>query len=73
MDRMRFLLILLDFYLFLGYYVGMKKKKKRLPKSAEAGKRGAGAMATATRGMARRFKDRKKDASKNACRGKTEV
>jgi len=64
----RFLLILLDFYPFLGYYLNMKRrKKKRKPKAAEQGQRGAGAMANATRGRARRFTDKPKAANKTAC------
>lgn len=47
-----------------------KRKSKRLPKGAEEAQRGAGAMAAATRGRARTFKDRRKDAARNACRGK---
>ena len=66
---MRFFLLLFDFYPFLGYYLNMKRRKK-VPRQAEESKRGAGAMANATRGRARRFKDRKKDANKKACRGK---
>jgi hypothetical protein len=70
---MRFIIILLDFYPFLGYYLNMKRRKKRKPRQAEVCSTGAGAMASATRGMARRFKDRRKDASKKACRGKVEL
>jgi len=46
-----------------------KKKKERLPAEVEELKARAAGMAFATRGRARRFKDRKKDADRKACRG----
>lgn len=69
---MRFITFLFAYTQFLGYYLNMKRATKRKPKGAEEGQRGAGAMANATRGMARRFKNRKKDAARKACRGKHE-
>lgn len=49
-----------------------KRSKKRLPKSAEEAQRGGAALANTTRGRARSFKDRKKEASRKACRGNHE-
>ena len=46
-----------------------KKNKKRLPLIIERLKAGGAGMAAATRGRARTFKDRKKEASRKACRG----
>jgi len=46
-----------------------KRKKKRLPKVIEAMKARAAGMAAATKGRARVFKDRKKEAARKACRG----
>jgi len=46
----------------------MKPKKKS--KAAERVKRLADGMASATKGRARVFQDRKKEASRKACRGK---
>jgi hypothetical protein len=68
----RLILILFDFLPFLGYYLGAmgKRKNKRLPKAAEEAKAGGAAMANATRGRARVFKNRKKEADRTACRGK---
>ena len=67
---MRFLTILFDYGPLLLYYMYMKRpKKQRKPKSAEKAQRGAGAMAIATKGRARRFKNRKKEAARKACRG----
>jgi len=45
----------------------MKSKNRR---SAERAKSGSAGMASATRGRGRKFTDRKKQASKRACRGK---
>jgi len=50
----------------------MKRKKKRLPKGAEAAKRQSAGLAATTKGRSRRFKDRKKEQARNACRGKLE-
>ena len=47
-----------------------KKKKEKLPDAAERVKRTGHGMANATRGRARTFTDRKKEGSRNACRGK---
>lgn len=44
--------------------------KKGLPKPAQRAKTGGDAMANATRGRARVFKDKRKEQSRNACRGK---
>ena len=63
--------ILLDYALWIEYSLNMARKTKaRLPKAAEEAKRGAAALAAATRGRARVFKNKKKDADRNACRGK---
>lgn len=48
----------------------MKQRNTQLNNAAEASKRGAGAGANSTRGRARRFTDRKKEASRRACRGR---
>lgn len=48
-----------------------KNKKSRLPKSAEMAQRGGAAMANATKGRSRTFQDRKKEASRKACRGQS--
>lgn len=53
---------------FLGYYLSAMKNK--VSKQVEASRRKAAGMAAATQGRARRFKDRKKEASRRACRGK---
>jgi hypothetical protein len=45
-----------------------KRKKKRLPKAAEAVQRTGAALAATTKGRARRFTDRKKQAARDACR-----
>lgn len=47
-----------------------KRKKKRLPRIVEALKAENAGMAAATKGRARTFKNRKKEADRNACRGK---
>jgi len=49
----------------------MKKRKRKNP-DQEVAQRGAGAMANATQGRARTFKNRKKEAARRACRGKIE-
>jgi len=49
-----------------------KKAKKQLPDAAERVKRTGSGMAAATRGRARTFTDRKKEADRNKCRGKVE-
>jgi hypothetical protein len=57
----------------MGYYpnvMGKKKEQKRLPDAAERVKRTGHGMASATRGRARTFVNRKKQADKSACRGK---
>ena len=43
--------------------------KNKVHKNAEEAQRIAGAAANATKGRARVFKDRKREASRNACRG----
>jgi len=50
--------------------LGMKKEDKTLPLEAEKLKRRGAGMAAATRGRARTFVNRKREASKKACRGK---
>ena len=45
-------------------------KKRRKNKAAEAAARIAAALAAATKGRARTFINRKKQASRDACRGK---
>lgn len=47
-----------------------KKKKKRLPRIIELLKASGAGLASTTKGRARTFKDRKKEADRNACRGK---
>ena len=47
-----------------------KIMKEKLPDAAERVKRSGHGMANATRGRARTFKHKKKEQSKNACRGK---
>ena len=48
----------------------MKRRNKKRPSPArEDSKARAAGMAAATRGRARRFKDRRKEASRRACRG----
>ena len=47
----------------------VKERKKKLPKAAEEAKAGGAAMANATRGRARVFKNRKREESRNQCRG----
>ena len=49
------------------------RKKKRPARQLEAIKASGAGMARATAGRARRFTDRKKSASKGACRGKVEA
>jgi hypothetical protein len=66
----RFLLFAVDFGPLLLYSMYMKRpKKQRRPKAVEEAKRRADAMANATRGRSRTFKNRKKEANRNACRG----
>ena len=48
----------------------MKRHKKRLPKAAEMAQRGSAALANSTKGRARTFANRKREANRNACRGK---
>jgi len=48
----------------------MKAKKEQLPDAAERVKRSGHGMANATRGRARTFVNRKKEANRKACRGK---
>ena len=50
----------------------MKKRRKKLPRAAEAIKRTGAALAASTMGRARTFTNRKKQASKNACRKKVD-
>lgn len=50
----------------------MGKSQKRLPHQAEVAKRQASAMANQTKGRKTRFKDRKKDAARKACRDKVD-
>lgn len=70
---MRLLTILFDIAPLLWYTLTMKRgKKQRIHKGAEEAQRGAAAMANATKGRARTFKDRKKDANRKACRGKVD-
>lgn len=47
-----------------------RKKKKRLPLHIERLKASGAGMAAATKGRARTFKNRKKEADRKACRGK---
>ena len=56
----------------MGYYTTImaSKKKERPSKVIEGLQRSGAGMANATRGRARTFTDRKKKASKDACRGK---
>lgn len=56
----------------VGYYtlIMASKKKERLPEAAERVKRTGHGMASATRGRARTFVNRKKKAAREACRGK---
>lgn len=56
---------------FLLYYMVTMRRKRRNktgPKAQEQAKRGAAAGANATRGRARRFKDRKKEENRRICR-----
>jgi hypothetical protein len=55
----------------IGYYIG--DMKKRANKQVEASRRKAAGMASATRGRARRFTDRRKEQARRACRGKNET
>jgi hypothetical protein len=48
----------------------MKKEQPKKPEAAERVKRTGAGMAAATRGRARTFTDRKKQAARIACRGK---
>ena len=50
----------------------MGKSKKRLPHEVEKLKARCAGMASTTKGRKTRFKDRKKDANRKACRGKQE-
>ena len=54
--------------LIIGYYIG--DMKKQAEKQAEASRRKAAGMASATQGRARRFTDRKKEQARRACRSK---
>lgn len=60
----------------MGYSLSVmrkhKKGKDRPLTQADKAQVGGAAMANATRGRARTFKDRKREANKNACRGKVE-
>ena len=58
-------------YHLLGYYKDVKKKRK-IPKAAEEAKTGGSAMARATHGRARVFKNKKREADRKACRRKIE-
>lgn len=49
-----------------------RKRKKLLPLAAEMAQRAAAAMASATKGRARTFVNRKREASRKACRGKVD-
>lgn len=48
----------------------MVQKRKKLPKVVEESKRRAAGMASATKGRARTFKNKKKEDSKKKCREK---
>jgi hypothetical protein len=51
----------------------MAKGKKRLPFQAEVAQRQAAALARTTAGRKTRWKNRKKDAARKACRGRSQA
>jgi len=71
----KFLPILFDYFYAIGYYViamAKSKRKKRLARAAEEAQRGAAALAALTKGRARTFANRKREANRKACRGKVQ-
>lgn len=65
--------ILLDFIPLLGYYISaLGGSIMKANKQAEEAKRRAAGLASTTKGRARTFKNKKKEAARKACRGKVQ-